>query len=58
LTFCPARMPEGFAVRPVAVAGVEARDVVVHEGLKKGDEVVVQGVAALKAAWLGMGSGG
>jgi cobalt-zinc-cadmium efflux system membrane fusion protein len=52
------RVPEGFAVRPVAVAGVEARDVVVHEGLKKGDEVVVQGVAALKAAWLGMGSGG
>ncbi|MGY6214646.1 efflux RND transporter periplasmic adaptor subunit [Methylolobus aquaticus] len=52
------RAPGGFAVRPVAVAGVEARDVVVHEGLKKGDEVVVQGVAALKAAWLGMGPGG
>ena len=52
------RVPEGFAVRPVAVAGIEARDVVVHEGLKKGDEVAVQGVAALKAAWLGMGSGG
>jgi cobalt-zinc-cadmium efflux system membrane fusion protein len=51
------RIPEGFAVRPVAVAGIEARDVVVHEGLKRGDEVVVQGVAALKAAWLGMGQG-
>jgi membrane fusion protein, heavy metal efflux system len=52
------RVPDGFAVRPVAVAGMEARDVVVHEGLKKGDEVVVQGVAALKAAWLGIGEGG
>lgn len=52
------RVAEGFAVRPVAVAGVEARDMVVHEGLQPGDEVVVQGVAALKAAWLGMGQGG
>lgn len=51
------RVPEGFAVRPVAVAGIEARDVVVHEGLTQGDEVVVQGVAALKAAWLGIGQG-
>jgi cobalt-zinc-cadmium efflux system membrane fusion protein len=51
------RAPEGFAVRKVAVAGIETRDVVVHEGLNKGDEVVVQGVAALKAAWLGIGEG-
>jgi cobalt-zinc-cadmium efflux system membrane fusion protein len=51
------RVPEGFAVRLVAVAGVEARGVVIHEGLSKGDEVVIQGVAALKAAWLGIGQG-
>jgi len=51
------RVPEGFVVRKVAVAGIETRDVVVHEGLKKGDEVVIQGVAALKAAWLGIGEG-
>lgn len=51
------RQTGGFAVRKVAVAGVESREVVVHEGLRKGDEVVVQGVAALKAAWLGIGEG-
>lgn len=51
------RVPEGFAARKVAIAGIETRDVVVHEGLKQGDEVVVQGVAALKATWLGIGEG-
>ena len=51
------RMPGGFEVRRIAVAGVEARDVIVHEGLRPGEEVVFQGTAALKAAWLGIGSG-
>ncbi|BBA35752.1 putative heavy metal efflux system protein [Methylocaldum marinum] len=46
---------DGFAAREVAVAGVEAYSVVIHEGLDAGEEVAVQGVAALKAAWLGMG---
>ena len=49
------RTPGGFEVRRVAVAGVEAREVIVHEGLQPDDEVVVQGTAALKAAWLGIG---
>jgi cobalt-zinc-cadmium efflux system membrane fusion protein len=49
------RTPKGFEVRRVAVAGVEAREVIVHEGLQPDDEVVVQGTAALKAAWLGIG---
>jgi cobalt-zinc-cadmium efflux system membrane fusion protein len=48
---------EGFAAREVAVAGQEPYSTVVHEGLKGGEEVAVQGVAALKAAWLGMGEG-
>jgi cobalt-zinc-cadmium efflux system membrane fusion protein len=47
--------PEGFVAREVAVAGLEAYSVVIHEGLEAGEEVAVQGVAALKAAWLGMG---
>jgi cobalt-zinc-cadmium efflux system membrane fusion protein len=48
---------EGFEAREVAVAGQEPYSMVVHEGLKDGEEVAVQGVAALKAAWLGMGEG-
>ncbi|SMF97026.1 membrane fusion protein, cobalt-zinc-cadmium efflux system [Methylomagnum ishizawai] len=48
---------EGYAAREVAVAGQEAYSVTVHEGLEPGDAVAVQGVAGLKAAWLGMGEG-
>ena len=48
---------EGYAAREVAVAGQEAYSVSVHEGLEPGDEVAVQGVAGLKAAWLGIGEG-
>ena len=51
------RMNAGFEARPVAVASRDDRYVLIHEGLKEGDEVVVQGVAALKATWLGVGSG-
>jgi cobalt-zinc-cadmium efflux system membrane fusion protein len=47
----------GYEAREVAVAGQESYSVTVHEGLKPGEAVVVQGVAALKAAWVGMGAG-
>jgi cobalt-zinc-cadmium efflux system membrane fusion protein len=46
---------DGFAAREVAVAGQEAYNVTIHEGLNPGESVAVQGVAALKAAWVGMG---
>ncbi|GEM_PF-70781 len=49
------RAPGGFAARQVAVASTEERNVVIHEGLKVGDQVAVQGVAAIKAAWTGIG---
>ena len=49
------RVPGGFAARQVAVASTEGRSVVIHEGLQDGAQVVVQGVAALKAAWTGIG---
>lgn len=49
------RAPGGFAARQVQVAGTEDRKATIHEGLRKGEEVVVQGVAALKAAWIGLG---
>jgi cobalt-zinc-cadmium efflux system membrane fusion protein len=45
----------GFRVVEVAVAGEESYNVVLHEGLVAGDEVVVQGVSALKSAWMGSG---
>lgn len=47
----------GFEAREIAVAGQEAYNITLHEGLKPGDAVAVQGVAALKAAWVGMGEG-
>jgi cobalt-zinc-cadmium efflux system membrane fusion protein len=46
---------EGFEAREVAVAGQEPYSVTIHEGLKPAEKVAVQGVAALKAAWLGIG---
>jgi cobalt-zinc-cadmium efflux system membrane fusion protein len=49
------RVPQGFAARPVAVAGRAEHEAVIHGGLNDGDEVVVQGVAALKASWIGIG---
>ena len=49
------RVPQGFAARPVAVAGRAEHEAVIHGGLNEGDEVVVQGVAALKASWIGIG---
>jgi cobalt-zinc-cadmium efflux system membrane fusion protein len=50
------RIPGGFAARQVAVASTEERNVVIHEGLQDGESVAVQGVAALKASWIGIGS--
>ncbi len=49
------RAPGGFVAREVAVASTEERSVIIHEGLKGGEDVVVQGVAALKASWTGIG---
>lgn len=50
------RVNGGFAPRPVAIASRETHHVVIHEGLVDADEIAVQGVAALKAAWVGIGS--
>jgi cobalt-zinc-cadmium efflux system membrane fusion protein len=50
------RVPDGFAARPVAVAGKEERQAVIQSGLKGDEAVAVQGVAALKASWVGIGS--
>ena len=51
------KVAAGFEARQVAVAGQEAYHTVIHEGLKPGERVVVEGVAALKAAWVGMEEG-
>ena len=52
------RREGGFEPVEVAVAGQEAYSVVLHEGLEGGESIVVQGVAALKAAWLGQATAG
>ncbi|MGI9212871.1 MAG: efflux RND transporter periplasmic adaptor subunit [Methylococcaceae bacterium] len=49
------KTPAGYEARPVEVAGEEEHRVVVHGGLNTGEQVVIQGVAGLKAAWLGAG---
>lgn len=49
------RQPQGFLATPVVVAPGGGTEVLVTSGLKAGDEVVVQGVAAIKGAWLGLG---
>ncbi len=48
----------GFEAVEVAVAGQEAYSIVLHEGLQGDEAVVVQGVAGLKATWLGSSSTG
>jgi cobalt-zinc-cadmium efflux system membrane fusion protein len=50
------RVAGGFAARPVDVASREEHRAVIHGGLDGSEEVVVQGVAALKARWVGIGS--
>lgn len=55
-TYVFVRVQGGFSARPVAVASTESRHVVIHEGLQTGEQVVIQGIAALKASWLGLGS--
>ncbi|QXP85706.1 efflux RND transporter periplasmic adaptor subunit [Methylococcus sp. Mc7] len=52
------RTSDGFAVRAVKIAAVDGRKAIIHEGLTADDRVAVQGVAALKAAWTGLGGGG
>ena len=47
----------GFEAVEVAVAGQEAYNTVLHEGLQGNELIAVQGVAGLKAAWAG-GAGG
>lgn len=52
------RQAQGFLATPVVVAPGGGNEVLVTSGLKTGDEVVVQGVAAVKGAWLGLGTEG
>ncbi len=51
------QVPGGFEVRPVTVVRVTTEAVYVEKGLQAQEAVVVKGVAALKAAWLGVGEG-
>jgi len=49
------RTAAGFEARIVDVAGEEEHYIVLHQGIEAGESVVIQGVAGLKAAWLGVG---
>lgn len=52
------RQPQGFVATPVNTGPGTGSEVLVTTGLKAGDEVAVQGVAAIKGAWLGLGTEG
>ena len=47
----------GFEARPVETSGIEGMSATIRQGLTERDQVVIKGVAALKAAWLGLGGG-
>lgn len=49
---------DGYVARAVKVAASDGHKATIHEGLSAGESVAVQGVAALKAAWTGLGGGG
>jgi cobalt-zinc-cadmium efflux system membrane fusion protein len=49
---------DGFAARTVKVAATDGHKAIIHEGLTAQDSVATQGVAALKAAWIGLGGEG
>jgi len=52
------RQPQGFLATPVTTGAGSGGELLVTSGLKAGDEVAVQGVAAIKGAWLGLGTEG
>lgn len=54
-SFIFVRESEGFIVRPVEVAGQEEQNVIIRNTFQSGEQIAVQGVAALKASWLGIG---
>ncbi|HKJ07809.1 MAG TPA: efflux RND transporter periplasmic adaptor subunit, partial [Gammaproteobacteria bacterium] len=49
------RTDKGFRVQPVQVSQREHGKVVVTGGLSGGERLATSGVAAIKAAWAGMG---
>lgn len=49
--------PAGFRARPVTILNQSADSSTVSGELKDGDRIAVKGVAALKAAWMGLGGG-
>jgi hypothetical protein len=52
------RQAQGFVATPVSTGSGTGSELRVLSGLKAGDEVAVQGVAAIKGAWLGLGGEG
>jgi len=51
------RTPQGFLPTAVELGPENGPQVQVRSGLKGGEEVAVRGTAALKGAWMGLGSG-
>ena len=47
------RSAETFRVTPISLAALTDTTVYIRQGLKPGDQVVSQGIASLKAVWLG-----
>lgn len=56
-TYAFVRTDKGFQPTEVRVAASTAADALIADGLKASDQVAVQGIAALKGAWQGVGGG-
>jgi cobalt-zinc-cadmium efflux system membrane fusion protein len=51
------RNPQGFSVTPVTVVGKQGDESIISGELTGNEEIAVKGAVALKANWLGLGSG-
>ena len=57
-TYLFVQTPRGFVPTPVELGTQGPEQTQVRSGLQTGEVIAVQGLAALKGAWLGMGGGG
>jgi len=51
------RTPDGFRVTPIAIIGKQNEESVIGGELSGDEDIAVKGAVALKANWLGLGSG-
>ncbi|MDD5272093.1 MAG: efflux RND transporter periplasmic adaptor subunit [Methylovulum sp.] len=51
------QIPEGFRATPISVIGKQAEETIINGEFTGGETIAINGAVALKANWLGLGSG-